>query len=188
MLTRVQKLRNTLDLAADADTRRKISEEGRLLRQEIERIRNQPEFARSVVRAEMDELLEGLALHISSRLDDRTNQQIQRLAGLARESLTRTGVHALEDARRSLAEIRSLLFGALAKLPDFWLARFESLAENRSAALDKALHDELVRTGESSIKANDVDGLRHIVFRLSNNQVQAADVGKGDILSGLTRH
>jgi molecular chaperone DnaK len=184
---RVDKLRGTLDLAHEAETRRNVSEEARLVRQEIARIKNRPEFVRSSVRAEIDQFVEGFALNVSSLVDERVTTQVQRLANLARETLAKSSPHAVEDARRSLDEMRSILFGALAKLPGFWLARFESLAEARDSAMDRQLHDELVRQGELAIRENDADTLRDLTFRMSDNQVQSSGVGRGEILSGLMR-
>ena len=79
----------------------------------------------------------------------------------------------MDDARRSFCEIRGLLFGALAKQPGFWVARFESLAEDRHLAVDKALHDELARAGETAIRNNDVDGLRKRL--LSRNRFESLE-------------
>jgi molecular chaperone DnaK len=181
------KLRDTLDLASDADTRRGVSEEARLLRQEVARIRNRPEFVRAAVRAEIDQFVEGFAVSVSSLIDERVNTQIHRLASLARESLARNSPHGVDDARRSLDEIRSILFGALAKLPGFWLARFEAVADDRHLAIDKNLHDQLAREGETAIQRNDVDALREISFRITDNQVQSSGRGGGEVLAGLTR-
>ncbi|MFB9265963.1 Hsp70 family protein [Bradyrhizobium erythrophlei] len=185
--SRVGKLRGTLELAADADTRRSVSEDARLVRQEVARIKNRPEFVRNSVRAEVDQFVEGFALSVSSVLEERVNTQVQRLAASAREALTRSGPHSVLDAQRSLDEIRSIVFSSLAKLPDFWVARFESLAEDRASAIDKQLHDDLVRRGTAAIQNNDPDTLREITFRLSDNLVQSSEVGRGGILSGITR-
>ncbi len=187
MRSRLAKQRDTLQLATDSDTRRGISEEGLLIRQEIARIKNKPEFVRAALRSDIDQFVEGFALSVSSVIDAKVNTQIQRLAGSAREALGKSSPHAVDDARRSLDEIRGLVFGALAKLPDFWLARFESLAEDRHLAVDKQLHDELARMGEAAIQKNDVDALRDVTFRLTENQVQSANPSVGDALSGLRR-
>jgi molecular chaperone DnaK len=46
---RLTKQRETLKLSHDADTRRSVSEEARLIRQEVARIKNRPEFVRAVI-------------------------------------------------------------------------------------------------------------------------------------------
>ncbi|MCC8978670.1 Hsp70 family protein [Bradyrhizobium acaciae] len=185
--SRMGKLRGTLELATDADTRRTVSEDARLVRQEVARIRNRPEFIRNSVRSDIDQFIEGFALSVSSVLDERTNTQVQRLAALARDALTRPGPHSIVDAQRSLDEARSIVFSALAKLPDFWVVRFESLAEDRESAIDKQLHDDLVRQGAAALQNNDPDTLREITFRLSDNKVVSSEVGRGEIPSGITR-
>ncbi|WP_315715376.1 MULTISPECIES: Hsp70 family protein [unclassified Bradyrhizobium] len=185
--SRVGKLRGTLELASDADTRRSVSEDARLIRQEVARIKSRPEFVRNSIRAEVDQFVEGFVLSVSSVLDERVSTQVQRLAALAREALNRSGPHSILDAQRSLDEIRSIVFGSLAKLPDFWVARFESLAESRASAIDKQLHDDLVRRGSAAIQKNDPDNLREITFRLGENLVQSSEVSRGEVLSGITR-
>ena len=185
--SRVGKLRGTLELATDADTRRTISEDARLVRQEVARIKNRPEFIRDSVRSDIDQFIEGFALSVSSVLDERSNTQVQRLAALAREALTKSGPHSILDAQRSLDEARSIVFSSLAKLPDFWVVRFESLADDRESAIDKQLHDDLVRQGTAALQRNDPDTLREITFRLSDNKVLSSEVGKGEVPSGITR-
>jgi molecular chaperone DnaK len=186
MRGRLARHRDMLQLASDSETRRGISEEGRLIRQDVARIKNRPEFVRAALRSDLDQFVE-FAFSVSSLVDAKVNGQILRLAGLAKEALNKSGPHAIDDARRSFGEIRGLLFGALAKQPGFWLARFESLAEDRHLAADKGLHDELARAGEVAIRNNDVDAIRNLTFRLGDNQVKLATPGGSEVLSGLTR-
>ena len=154
--SRLARQREALRLSHDADTRRSISEEGRLIRQEVARIKNKPEFVRSATRSDIDQFVEGFAIQVASEVDANINAQIHRLAGYARDALMRASPHAIEDARRSLEEMRGLLFGALAKQPGFWLARFEDLAGDRYLAIHKELHDRLVA---ESIAAGDATTL-----------------------------
>jgi molecular chaperone DnaK len=185
--SRLGRQREALELATDADTRRKISEEGRAIRQEISRIRNKPEFVRAVLRSDLDQFVGEFAASVSSMVDPKVNTQIHRLSGLAREALNKSAPHAVDDARRSFDEVRGVLFQALAKQPTFWIGRFEGLAEDRHLAIDKTLHDELVRKGEASIREKDIDSIRAITFRLAKNQVRTADPGGSAALAGLTR-
>jgi molecular chaperone DnaK len=184
---RLARQRETLQLSNDSDTKRGVSEEGRMIRQEVARIRNRPEFVRAVFRSDLDQFVGEFAASVSSAVDPKVNVQIHRLASLAREALNKSGPLALDDARRSFDEIRGLLFGALAKLPGFWVGRFESLSESRHLAIDQGLHDDLVRSGEAVIRNNDLDKLREPTFRMSENQVSVTGPGGSDVLSGLTR-
>jgi molecular chaperone DnaK len=184
---RLTRLREGLKLSHDADTRRSISEEARLIRQEVARIKNKPEFVRSAIRSDIDQFVEGFAIQVASEVDANINAQIHRLAGYARDALTKSSRHAVEDARRSLQEARDLLFGELAKQPGFWLARFEHLAEERHLAIDKELHDRLVSESEAAVRCNDIDAVRNLSFRLGENMVRVGGPGHGEALAGLTR-
>jgi len=187
MRSRLAKQQEVIKLSNDADARRGVSEESLMIRQEIARIRNDPAFVRATLRSDIDQFVEEFAVSVSSVIDQKVNVQIHRLAGLARDSLNKNSPNSLDDARKSFDEIRGLLFGALAKLPDFWFARFESLAEDRHLAVDKELHDRLVQKGEAAIRNNDVDAVRDLTFLLTNNRVRVGDPSGRDVLAGLTR-
>ncbi len=187
MRSRLAKQQEVIKLSNDSDARRGVSEESLMIRQEIARIRNDPAFVRATLRSDIDQFVEEFAVSVSSVIDQKVNVQIHRLAGLARDSLNKNSPNSLDDARKSFDEIRGLLFGALAKLPDFWFARFESLAEDRHLAVEKELHDRLVQKGEAAIRNNDVDAVRDLTFLLTNNRVRVGDPSGRDVLAGLTR-
>ena len=157
------------------------------MRQEVARIRNRPEFVRGALRSDLDQFVQEFAVSVSSVVEPKVNTQIHRLASLAREALNKSGPLAVDDARRSFDEIRGLLFGALAKQPGFWVGRFESLAEARQLSIDCDLHDELVRSGEAAIRNNEIDKLRELTFRLTENQVRVSGASGSEDLAGLTR-
>jgi molecular chaperone DnaK len=112
---RIARQREALRLAHEADTRRAVSEEGRLIRQEVARIRNEPQNNRAALRAEIDEFVEGFSLYLSKTADPRVNAQVHRLAGLARDALMKETQNSIEDARRSLDEMRAIVFSDFAK-------------------------------------------------------------------------
>jgi molecular chaperone DnaK len=184
---RVAKQREVLRLSHEADTRRAVSEEGRFMRQEVARIRNSPQNIRSSLRAEIDECVEGFSVYLSRNTDPKINSQVHRLAGLARDALAKQGPNSIEDARRSLDEIRAIIFSDLAKQPAFWVSMFEDMAKDRHRAIDKSKHDKLVREGEGYIQAGDIDELRQTNFKLRDNMVRGTDGSSSDILAGL-RH
>jgi molecular chaperone DnaK len=184
--SRLARKREALKLSYDAETRRSVSEEGLLIRQEVLRIKNKPKFVRSAIRSDIDQFVEGFAIHYASEVDANINAQIHRLAGYARNALVRASPDSVEEARRSLEEIRDLLFGALAKQPGFWVARFEGLAEDRHLAIDKERHDRLVAESEAAVRSNDIDAVRQLTFRLSENMVHMGGPGQGETLAGFT--
>jgi hypothetical protein len=83
--------------------------------------------------------------------------------------------------------MRGVVLTMLAKLPDFWVGRFDDLAKDRHRAVDKTKHDELVRTAERCIRDQDIDGLREATFKMTDNMVRSADVTKPDALAGLMK-
>jgi molecular chaperone DnaK len=177
----------TLRLSNEADTNRSVAEEGRLIRQDVARIKAKPENQARVARLELDEQVEFFALHVSKQVDEKVAHQVHRLAGMARDSLSRNNDHATQDALRSMKEINELTRIELFKIPSFWVAIFEGYAENGHRAIDTALHAKLVQAGEAAISRNDVDGLRSVVADLAENQPSGGDPAKVGVLAGLMR-
>ena len=174
-------------MAHEADPRRAVSEEGRLIRQEVARIRSNPQNIRASLRAEIDEFVETFSLYLSKTTDQKVNSQIHRLAGLARDALMKEDQNSIEDARRSLDEMRAIVFSDFAKQPAFWVGMFEGMAKDRHRAIDKAKHDRLVPEGQTYIQAENIDELRRINFQLRDNMVRGTDGSGADILAGLMR-
>lgn len=184
---RLARQQDTLHLAHEADTRRAVSEEGRMIRQEVARIRNHSENIKASLRAEIDEFVETFSLYLSDTADPKVNSQVHRLAGLARDALVNVDINGIEDARRSLDEMRAIVLADLAKQPTFWVGMFEDMANERHRAIDKAKHDRLVRDGQGYVQAEDIDGLRQINFQMRDNMVRGTDGSSADILAGLMR-
>jgi hypothetical protein len=155
--------------------------------EEVYRIAHKPENVRASLRGEIDGLAESFSVHLSGLLDPRIMAQLHRLTGVARDSLGREGSNAVEDARASVNEIRAIVLTDLAKRPDFWIHRFESLSEDRHLAADKAEHDRLVREGETCVARQDMDRLRQLTFELSENMVKVGGPSHSDLLAGLMR-
>jgi molecular chaperone DnaK len=184
---RLSRQREVLRLSHEADTRRGVSEEARSIRQEVARIRSNPQNLRSSLRSEVDEFVEAFAVGLAPAADPKISSQVHRLAGLARDALMKDDAHSIEDARRSLEEIRAIVFDDLSKRPGFWVGIFEELANDRHRAIDKSKHDQLVKAGEANIRDEDVGGLRQTIFQLHSNIMHRPDSSRPDILAGLMR-
>jgi molecular chaperone DnaK len=184
---RLAKQREVLRLSHESDVRRAVCEEGRLIRQEVARIRNSPGNLKSSLRSEIDEFVESYSVAFSNSSDPKITAQVHRLAGLARDALMKDDRSGIEDARRSLDELRAVIFSDLAKRPGFWLGMFEDLAKDRHRAIDKAKHDQFVKEGEARIRNDDVDGLRQLTFQLRDNMVKSGKASTPDVLAGLMR-
>jgi molecular chaperone DnaK len=176
-----------LRLSHDADTRRSIHEEARLMRQDVARLQNKPEFTIAVVRGQIDEFIEVASVDILPTVDTRTNTQVHRLAGLAKDALQRGGPHAAEEAQRSFDEIKALIFTEVMKLPEFWTNMFQDLAVRRHLAIDKSRHDSLVRSGESALARGDIAAVREAAVMLRDNMIKSVETRRISILAGLMR-
>ena len=183
----VARQKERLRLSHEADARRQVSEEGRLIRQKVARIRSSPENRKLSLRSEIDEFVEMFAIGFATTADPKISAQINQLAGHARDALMKDDPGSIDDARRSLDEMHAVLFSDLAKKPGFWVGMFEDIAKDRHRAIDKAKHDRLVNEGEGFIKNEDLDGLRQIAFQLRDNMVRSADASSPDVLAGLMR-
>jgi molecular chaperone DnaK len=184
-----RRLRSQVDAlsnANDAEDRRKVSEEARHIRQDIARIKSKAENVRFVMRSEIDHMIEGALKDLVGLLDEKTIEQIKRLGSAAREALLDDSKQGLIEARRSIEEMRSLIFTNLAQQPGMWVGLFQDLAEQRHAAIDKEMHDRLVSEGNAFGKANDIDSLRRTVFEMQNNMTQRTNATLSG-LSGLMR-
>jgi molecular chaperone DnaK len=184
---RVDRQVENLRESHDSDARRSIHEEARLLRQDVARLENKPEFTIAVIRGNIDEFIEVAAVEVLPIVDPRTNAQVHRLAGLAKDALQRGGPHAAEEAQRSFDEIKAVIFAELMKRPEFWTSMFQDLAVRRHLAIDKSKHDDLVRGGENAMSRRDVAGVREAAIRLRDNMIKSVETRRISILAGLMR-
>jgi molecular chaperone DnaK len=182
---RLGRQQEALRLAHETETKREVSEEGRLIRQEVARIRNNSQNVRASLRADIDEFVEAFSVHFSKTADPKLNSQVHRLAGSARDALMQDDSNSIEDARKSLDEMRAIVISDFAKQPVFWVGMFEDMAKDRHRAIDKAKHDRLVKEGEGYIQVEDIDGLRQTNFQMRDNMVRGTDGSSVDILAGL---
>lgn len=184
---RLVRLKQELSLSDEADTRRSVSEEARLIRQEVAIARSRPEFVRSSIRSEIASFVEDLAETFATSINPETSSKIVRLTSLARDVLNSESPKAPEESARYLADAKALLFRDLAKIPDFWIGRLDYLSDQRHLAVDKDLHDHLVSEGFAAVQKSDIDEVRDITFRLHENLIRVADPTRAGKLSGLMR-
>ncbi len=184
---RLDRCVETLRLSHESDTSRSISEETRLIRQEIARIRSRPEHEARVTRHELEDHVEFFANALAPHMDPKTGTQVHRLAGLARDALDKNTQHAVGDARKTADEIAQIIRIELFKSIGFWISVFDDEAMERHRAIDKLLHDELVKQGVKAVEAGNVDGIRKAVWQMRENMMQTGKVSKISALAGLMR-
>lgn len=185
---RLSRIEETFRLSHEADTYRSVSEEARLIRQEIAKLQARPEHQARVVRHELERQMSFFNETLAAIFENRITVQVHRLAASARDALDRNTPAATRDARKAIEEIHQIIRAELHKAFDFWVMVFEKTAEDRHFAIDKALHDKLVKEGIETIKAKDQDALRMTLAQMQKNML---DLGKGSgngaFLAGLMR-
>lgn len=185
--SRIAKQRETLKGAWDADTRRSVAEEGRLIRQEIARIKNRPENVGNALAAEIQSFRAAYDSAVRPDADDKLNAQADRLFAHALDAVQRGTPGAIADAQASLRETIALAQADLFKRPGFLISIFRDMASEKHFAIDKALHDSLIQEGEDAIERADVDGLRQAMSRMRENMFHVSAAGETATLAGLMR-
>jgi molecular chaperone DnaK len=182
---RLEEQRATLKTSFEADTRRLIAEEGRAIRQEISRIKNRPENVGAVLTAETNGLVQAYNATVRAHAPRATNDRFNALVEQVHEALQHGRA---DDARRSYAELIAIFLDCAKEQPGFHVDMFLSYAQERHLAIDKALHDHLVKEGETCIERNDLDGLRRVISQILANQYPtSAKKAASTALAGLMR-
>src|SRR5581483_5811369 len=185
LASRIERERQNLKTSYEADTNRSIAEEGRAIRQEISKIKDRRENVSDVLRAELESLVTAFDGAIRSNAEAAALERFDRLARQTRDSIARGNV---EDARKSVSEMRAICFDEARKQPAFVIDMFLELARDRHLAIDKALHDRLIEAGKANIDRSDLSGLRAVIGQMLDNRypMDAKDSAK-IALAGLMK-
>jgi molecular chaperone DnaK len=152
----------------DAETSRSIAEEGRAVRQEISRIKGRREYVGEVLGAEAGSLVEIFDTGIRPTADTAAAQRFEQLARQARGSIEYGN---MEDAKKSISEMRGIFLDEVLKQPGFLVNMFFDLANERALAVDKGQHGRLVEEGNAMIERNDLNGLRSVLGQMRQNRI-----------------
>jgi molecular chaperone DnaK len=181
---RLERQRLLLSNSSDAEARRAAAEEARHIQQELARLRDAPENRREVMLRDLALVEDGFA-ELIDQLDAATAERITQLGYSAREAI---GHEDWNKSRQIIEHMRSTLHNILYRQPAFIVSVFTDLAQERFAALDKDLHEEIVARGVAAIEADDINAVRSAVIELLNNrmpnQMGAKNVA---VLAGLIR-
>ena len=164
---RIGRKMEDLNTAYDADTRRTIAEEGSEIRREISKIKGRRENVSDVLNAEVESLVASFDMAIRPSASRAASEQFDILARQARDAIIRG---EMEDARKSISEMRSIGFAEAGKQPGFIVSWFLELAKERHFAVDKNVHDRLVERGQACINGNNVDGVRMVIGQMLENR------------------
>jgi molecular chaperone DnaK len=182
---RIHRQKQELANSYEADTRRSITEEARTIRQEIAKIRENPANVGLLVSAD----IQGAVAHFDQEVRPSCTPAVaDRYDRLVRQAREEIALGKIDDAKRSLSEMRSLTWEELNKQPAFVIASFRKLAQERHLAIDKALHDQVAQAGEASANRHDMNGVYSAMRQILDNRVPtSAKTGPGEGLAGLMR-
>jgi molecular chaperone DnaK len=166
--SRINRQRESLSTSYEADTRRSITEEARSVRQEIAKIKDSPDNIVALLRAEINAVVAHFDAAIRPRSNSSISEKFDKLALLAREAIAQDKV---QDAKKTLLEMRSVAFEELSKQPSFMVDQFLALARERHLAVDKTLHDRIVEAGKTAAARQDLHGVQRAINQIIDNRV-----------------
>jgi molecular chaperone DnaK len=182
---RLDEQQEHLEQNHDPDARRQVTETARFVRQELSRLRHSPQYRKTALLAEMNELLKEFNAQARDQAPPEVIGRMEQLAETVRRS---PGVRdSFEDAELAIDQMRGILYEILLFQPSYLAGIFRSLCETRYLAIDKTLHDLLAKDGEEAIANNDVKGLRKVLGRMMSNRFEVGTNKEVAVLAGLMR-
>lgn len=183
--SRINRQRENLNTSYEADTRRSITEEARSIRQEISKIKENPENISALLRAEINAVTSYFNAAVRPKCSQAVAEKFDRLSQQAREAAAQGKI---QDAKRSLSEMRGTTYEELNKQPSFVINSFMALANERHLAIDKVLHDQIVEAGKASAARQDMGGVYDAIKRIIENRVPTdPKLGPTEGLASLMR-
>jgi molecular chaperone DnaK len=184
---RLDEQRDTLRLNQDADTRRLVTEQARFVQQELSRLRHSPEHRKTALLTEMNDVLTEFNSFVRAEASPAVIGRMEQLAETTRRACERGDRDSFDDAERAVQEMRGVLYGILFTVPSYLAFLFRSFCEDRYLAVDRTLHDLLVKDGEEAIANDDVKGLRKALGRMMANRFEVGANKAITALAGLMR-
>ena len=187
--TRVLEARITEQLAIlrhthDADGFRSITEEARMIRQEISRLRNKPDAKARVLEQQLYEA-EQRGRGMSGMLDAAGTREADGHLDLARRALDE---RQLQVCDRAIAAAQAVYNRYYVQNPAAILAHYMHVREQAHLALDRNRFDRLVQQGDVALGAGDHMALRSVLVELYSIMPAAAgNTTDAAALAGLRR-
>jgi molecular chaperone DnaK len=172
--------RRRLGHASSGDERRSITESVRHIRQQIARVRLQPEHRGRYLELKLNDLVSRYNDHARPKDPTPQSERFDQQAAAASNELKRRTDAAFDLADVIIEQMEGIYWQTLWQKAEFVALMFERATKQRHLAADKSVFDLLVADGENAMKAGDVDELRMIVLRLWDNQITTENIS-GDI-------
>jgi len=185
LAARIDRQRQELKSAYEADTRRLIAEEARLIRHDIFKIATRAENVGDTLNGQINYYVMGFNAHVRPYIDGPVVQRFDQLTRLAREAIGRGNMY---DAEKSIATIRAIFSVEAWRQPAFTINFFLAVARERHRAIDKEHHDRLARTGELAVERKDLASLHAVIKQMHDNQIRIDDApGSAAALASLMK-
>jgi molecular chaperone DnaK len=149
---------NRVRSSYEADVFRSVTEEARMIRQEISRLRHKPKAQRNDLTKRIYEA-EQEARRLSGTLDKAGMQQAQGHLETARRALDE---EQFQVCARAIKAAENVYARYVVESPGFIQAYYQHLRTMRHAAIDKNRFDQLVEVGDAAWAAGDEAKLRSI--------------------------
>jgi hypothetical protein len=179
---KLEEQRRKLSDASSGDERRSITETVRHIRQEIARLRFHPDHRGRYLEHKLNELITRYNEYARPEKPTPQSERFDQQSLAAMNELRRRTPTAFDLAQIILEQMETIYWRTLWEKPEFVLAMFRRVSQERHLLKNDETFDLLVGDGENATKANDVDELRGIVLRLWDNQINTAnaigDVGR----------
>lgn len=164
---RLEDQQAALSSSVDAETHRSAAEEARRVLQDTALLRHRPEHRARAFSAELTEVEEAFD-PIRSKAEAVEIDRFDRLSGTAHRAVRTEDFDAVKRALRELDGIR---FRVLFRDIEFLAGLAAHIAQQRYSAIDKELHDRLVRQAEQAVNRQDVGALTSVIGQFLENRI-----------------
>ncbi|MGB3471374.1 MAG: Hsp70 family protein [Erythrobacter sp.] len=168
----------------EADVFRSVTEEARMIRQEISRLRHKPRARTKELEAQIY-AAEQRGRELSGTLDKTGQEMAHGHLETARRALAEEQFQVCARAVQAAQEVYARY---VVEAPGFISLYFIQLSASRHAAMDKPRFDQLVELGHAALKANDEAKLRGICADIHNIMTPAGgETANAAAKAGLRR-
>jgi len=175
---RINEQKNNLQHSADADTNRSVTEHARHLRQDIARMRMAPKNHGKVLKQRLAQLITDFNEYCRENADSIVTDRFDRIAGNAKEALDKNNTRSIKEVEIYLEEMGRIYLQQLWQNPSYIISLFKEISRERYLASDKDKFDALIKEGIQALEQHDIDGVRRIIFKISDDQVIVGTVDK----------
>ena len=177
---KLEEQRRRLGEASSGDERRSITESVRRIRQQIARLRLQPEHRGRYLELKLNDLIARYNDHARPEKPTPQSERFDQQGAAASNELKRRTPAAFDLADVIIEQMETIYWRTLWQKTDFVVFMFDQASKQRHLAANKEILDLLVADGENAVKASDIDELGTIVRRLWDNQITTKNIS-GDI-------